>query len=422
MTDTLNPLMSAQEQVKKACENLGANPAVYELLKEPKRVIEITIPVKMDDGTLKVFKGWRSAHSDAVGPAKGGIRYHQNVTADEVKALSLWMSLKGGVLGLPYGGGKGGITVDPTKLSKRELEELTRGYIRGIHKYIGERIDVPAPDVNTNGQIMSWLVDEYAKLNGEKLDIATFTGKPIAFGGSEGRNEATGLGVAIVAREAAKKYGLEMKGAKVAIEGYGNVGSFAGKNLEAQGAIVVAVAGYDKEEQQQYAIYREDGIKFDELIEYRANNKNMKGFPNSKTITMDEFWGGEYDILIPSALENSITGEVAQKLNVKLICEGANGPVTPEGDKVLNERKIIVTPDILTNSGGVLVSYYEWVQNQYGYYWTEEEVQEKEEADMMKAIKGILETSEEYNVTLREASYMFSIKRIAAAMELRGWY
>lgn len=421
MTDTLNPLLAAQEKVKAACDKLGCDPAVYELLKEPKRVIEISIPVKMDDGSLKVFKGWRSAHSDAVGPAKGGVRFHPNVNMDEVKALSLWMTFKGGALGLPYGGGKGGICVDPSELSQRELESLARGYVRGLYKYLGDRIDIPAPDVNTNGQIMSWFVDEYVKCNGDKMDIGTFTGKPVAFGGSEGRNEATGFGVAVVAREAAKRFGIDFATAKIAVQGFGNVGSFSVKNVERQGGKVCALAEWDKAE-GNYALYNENGLDFKELQAYKNEHKTLIGFPGATKITDEEFWTKEYDILIPAALENVITTERAEKLNVKLVAEAANGPTTPQADEVLVKRGINLVPDILTNSGGVLVSYFEWVQNQYGYYWTEAEAEQREEDGMMKAIEGVFGVADEYNVSLREAVYMYAIKSIDEVMKLRGWY
>ena len=421
MTDTLNPLVAAQAKVKAACEKLGADPAVYELLKEPQRVIEITTPVKRDDGSLKTFKGWRSAHSSAVGPSKGGVRFHPNVNMDEVKALSLWMTFKGGALGLPYGGGKGGICVDPAELSKRELEQLCRGYVRGLYKYLGERIDIPAPDVNTNGQIMSWFVDEYVKLNGDKMDMGTFTGKPVDFGGSLGRNAATGFGVSIVTREAAKRFGLDIKTAKIAVQGFGNVGNFTVKSINRQGGKVCALAEWDRKE-GNYALYNENGLDYDKMVAYKEEHGTLIGFPDAKKISEEEFWTGSYDILIPAALENVITGDLAKKLNVKLICEAANGPTTPEGDKVLAERNIPLTPDILTNSGGVLVSYYEWVQNQYGYYWTEEEVEAKQEADMMKAIEGVFGVCDEYNVTPREGVYMYAIQSIDKAMKLRGWY
>ena len=421
MTETLNPLESAQQKVKKACHKLGADPAVYEILKEPERVIEISIPVKMDDGSVKTFKGWRSAHSTAVGPSKGGCRFHPQVNLDEVKALSLWMTFKGGALGLPYGGGKGGVAVDPSELSERELEQVARGYVRGLYKYLGDRIDIPAPDVNTNGQIMSWMVDEYVKLNGDRFDIGTFTGKPVDFSGSQGRNEATGFGVAVVVREAAKRYGIDIATAKIAVQGFGNVGSYTVKNIERQGGKVCAIAEWDKKE-GNYALYNENGIDFKDLLAYKEENHTLIGYPNAEKISEKDFWEGEYDILIPAALENVITAEVAEKLNVKLVCEAANGPTTPEGDKVLEERNITLTPDILTNSGGVLVSYYEWVQNQYGYYWDEAEVEEKQEADMMKAIEGVFGICDEYDVIPRDAVYMYAIQSIDKAMKLRGWY
>ena len=421
MTDNLNPLLSAQAKVKNACDKLGEDPAVYELLKEPQRVIEIKIPVKMDDGSLKTFKGWRAAHNSAVGPAKGGVRFHQNVNADEVKALSLWMTFKGGALGLPYGGGKGGICVDPSELSERELEQLSRGYIRGLYRYLGDRIDIPAPDVNTNGQIMSWMMDEYIKVNGDKMDLGCITGKPVEFGGSQGRNEATGFGVSIVVRESAKRYGIEMKGARVAVQGFGNVGTFTVKNIARQGAKVVALAEWDKSK-GNFALYNEDGINYEELFAYKNEHHTVLGFPGAKEISADEFWTGKYDVLVPAALENVITYDVAKKLNVKLVCEAANGPTTPEGDKGLAEVNIPLVPDILTNSGGVLVSYYEWVQNQYGYYWTEKEVEEKQEADMMKAIEGVFGICDEYDVVPREGVYMYAIQSIDKAMKLRGWY
>ena len=421
MTETLNPLESAQQKVKKACDKLGADPAVYEILKEPERVIEISIPVKMDDGSVKVFKGWRSAHSTAVGPSKGGCRFHPNVNLDEVKALSLWMTFKGGALGLPYGGGKGGVAVDPSELSERELEQVARGYVRGLYQYLGDRIDIPAPDVNTNGQIMSWMVDEYVKLNGDRFDIGTFTGKPVDFSGSQGRNEATGFGVAVVVREAAKRYGLDINTAKIAVQGFGNVGSYTVKNIERQGGKVNAIAEWDKKE-GNYALYNEEGFDFKDLLAYKEENHTLIGYPNAEKISEKDFWEGEWDILVPAALENVITKDVAEKLNVKLVCEAANGPTTPEADKVLEERNIPLTPDILTNSGGVLVSYYEWVQNQYGYYWDEAEVEEKQEADMMKAIEGVFAVCDEYDVIPRDGVYMYAIQSIEKAMKLRGWY
>ena len=423
MTDTLNPLESAQLQIKKACEKLNLNPAVYEILKEPQRVIEISIPVKMDDGSLKVFKGYRSAHNHALGPSKGGVRFHQNVNLEEVKALSTWMSLKAGLLALPYGGGKGGIAVDPKKLSEREIESLSRGYIRGLYKYLGERIDIPAPDVNTNGQIMSYFIDEFTKLNGDKEDLGTFTGKPLILGGSLGRNEATGYGVVISTKYVAKKLGIDLKNSEIGLQGFGNVGSFTLKYLQDEGAKVKYLSIRDESEEcGRSALYSEDGFDYESLQKYRDENKSLVGYPNAKKISDQEFWTNKFDILIPAALENIITEKIAQNLNVKLIAEGANGPTTPEADEILKEKNVEIIPDILANSGGVLVSYYEWVQNQYGSYWTKEEVQEKQEKDMTKAIEGIFEIKDQYKTDIREASYMFAIKRIAEAMKLRGWY
>ena len=415
-----NVFEMAQAQVKNACDKLGMEPQVYELLKEPRRVIEVNIPVKMDDGSIKVFKGFRSQHNEAVGPTKGGIRFHPNVSLEEVKALSIWMTFKCSVTGIPYGGGKGGIIVDPSELSKGELERLSRGYIQGIYKLIGEKVDVPAPDVNTNGQIMSWMVDEYNKLTGVSA-IGVLTGKPLEFGGSEGRNEATGYGVAVTAREAAKKLGIDMKQAKVAVQGFGNVGAYTVKNIQKLGGTVVAIAEWCKEA-GSYAIYKEDGLDFQAMMDYRAEKGNLLDFPGSKAISMDEFWACGVDILVPAALENSIDARVAELINAKLVCEAANGPTTPEGDEVLNRRGIVLTPDILTNAGGVTVSYFEWVQNLYGYYWSEKEVEEKEDVAMVKAFEALWKIREEYNVTVREAAYMHSVKRVAQAMKLRGWY
>lgn len=421
MADTLNPLIGAQEKVKAACDKLELDPAVYELLKEPKRVIEVQIPVKMDNGELKVFTGYRALHCDAVGPGKGGVRFHPDVNMDEVKALSIWMTFKGGALGLPYGGGKGGVACDPLSMSDRELEQVARGYVRALHKYLGERIDIPAPDSGTSGKVMSWFIDEYIKLNGDNMDMGTFTGKPVGLGGSEGRNEATGFGVAFITEQMCKKVGIDFKKAKLAVQGFGNVGSFTVKNLQRRGGTVVAIAEWDPNE-GNFALYNEDGIDFQDLYDYKQKNNRVYDYPNATRITEDEFWDGEYDVLIPAALENALTGERAEKLNVKLVCEAANGPTTPEADKVLAERGIPLTPDILTNSGGVVVSYYEWVQNQYGYYWSEAEVEEKQSEDMLKAFNGVVEVSEEYDVSLREAVYMYAIKSIDYAMKLRGWY
>jgi len=413
--DTLNPFLNAQMQVKTACDKLGADPAVYEILKQPQKVLEVAIPVKMDDGTIQVFTGYRATHNNAVGPTKGGIRFHQNVTRDEVMALSIWMTFKCSVTGIPYGGGKGGIIVDPSKLSKGELERLSRGYVEAIHKLIGEKVDIPAPDVNTNGQIMAWMVDEYNKLTGQSA-IGVITGKPLEFGGSLGRTAATGLGVAITVREAAKRLGIDMKKARVAVQGFGNVGTFSALCTQQQGAKIVAIAEYG------YNIYNESGFDVNALIEYKAKNGTIETFPGAKKISLDEFWQLAVDVILPCAMENEITLDVAKNIKAKLIVEGANGPTTNEADEYLFKNGVTVIPDILANAGGVTVSYFEWVQNLYGYYWSEAEVAEKEEVAMVNAFDAIYKVKEEYAVSMRTAAYMHSIKKVSAAMKIRGWY
>lgn len=419
--ENLNPFESAQAKVKRACETLGYNNDVYAMLSEPQRVLEVSIPVRMDDGSLKIFKGWRSQHNNAVGPYKGGIRFHQNVNYDEVRALSVWMTFKCGIMNIPYGGGKGGVIVNPAELSARELEQLSRGYVRGIYKLIGEKIDVPAPDVGTDYRIMSWMLDEYIKLTGDSACLGVFTGKNPKWGGSLGRSESTGYGIYLVAKFAAEKLGIDMKQARVAVQGFGNAGRFTVKNMEKNGAKVVAIAEWTKKD-GTYAIYKEDGLDFDAMVDYMAaHDHSLIGFPGSKTISIDEFWSMNVDIIVPAALENSITEEVAEKLNCKMVAEAANGPTTPGADEVLKRRGIILTPDILTNAGGVTVSYFEWVQNVQGYYWSEEEVFKRQEESMRIAFNNIWNLAEEKKVTVREAAYLVSVKRIYEAMQLRGW-
>lgn len=416
-----NPLIRAQAQVKTACDKLQLAPEVYELLKEPKRCIEITIPVRMDDGTLRMFKGWRSAHCDAVGPAKGGIRFNPGVHVDEVKALSIWMTFKCSITGIPYGGGKGGVICDPLTMSDNELEQLSRGYVRGLYKYLGEKIDVPAPDVGTNGKIMSWMTDEYCRLTGDQLSLGTFTGKPVAFAGSLGRDDATGYGISVVTREACKKLGIDLAKAKVAVQGFGNVGSWTVENIERLGGTVIAVSEWDPTH-GTYVVYNENGLKYADLLAEKEKNRTLYDLPGAKNITMEEFWALDVDVLIPAALENSITEDVANVIKTKLIVEAGNGPTTTEGEKILTAKGVTIIPDILSNAGGVTVSYFEWVQNLYGYYWSNEEVAEKEEIAMVNAFNALWAIKEEYNVTFREAAYMHSIKKIAEVMKLRGWY
>lgn len=413
--ENLNPLKSAQLQIERACKKLNLDNGVYELLKEPQRVIEVSIPVKMDNGTTRTFKAYRSMHNDSIGPGKGGIRFHPDVNLDEVKALSVWMTLKCCAVGIPYGGGKGGVVVDPKELSNGELERLARGYIQGVYKYLGEKIDIPAPDVNTNSQVMAWMLDEYIKLTGGH-NLGFITGKPLELGGSQGRTEATGLGVSIIARETAKHMGLNMEGAKVGIQGFGNVGSFSGKHLEGQGAKIVAIG------LRNSAIYNESGFNYDDLSSFLINNKDLTKFPGANIISLEDFWALDLDILVPAAIENAIDSSIAKIIRAKLICEGANGPITSDADKILEDKGIVVAPDILANSGGVTVSYFEWVQNLYGYYWENREVVEKQEVSMVNAFKDIWTIKEEYNVSFREAAYMNSVKKLSVSMKLRGWY
>ncbi|HZX46945.1 MAG TPA: Glu/Leu/Phe/Val dehydrogenase [Clostridia bacterium] len=412
---TMNPFEIAQQQIKAACDKLGTEPAVYEILKQPMKVMEVSIPVKMDNGEVKTFIGYRSQHNDAIGPAKGGIRYHQDVTMDEVKALSMWMTFKCGVTGLPYGGGKGGIVVDPTQLSQGELERLSRGYIRAIANFIGDNKDIPAPDMGTNAQVMSWMIDELSVIRGYN-EFGAITGKPVGFGGSLARTEATGYGIANMAKMAAGKLGVKFEGAKVAVQGFGNVGSFTCKYLSELGAKVVAVSDVS------CALYNEDGIDIKALMEYVKGNKFLiTGFPGAKELPREDILGMEVDILLPCAMENQLTAETAGNVKAKLVVEGANGPTTPEGDEVLRQRGIPVFPDILCNSGGVVVSYFEWVQNLQNYYWTFEEVQEKQIIKMKEAFDAIWSLKEEKNVEMRTAAYMIAIKRVAYAMKMRGW-
>ena len=415
MTNQVSPLVNAQNQMLEACEKLHCDVAVFELLKQPQKLLEIAIPVKMDDGSTKVFTGYRSFHNDALGPTKGGLRFHPDVTREEVIALSMWMTMKTAVLGLPYGGSKGGVIVDPKKLSQGELERLSRGYIDAAYKLLGEKVDVPAPDVNTNAQVIAWMADEYSKLVGHSA-IGVITGKPIGFGGSASRNKSTGLGVAILVREAAKKIGLDLSGAKVVVQGFGNVGSFAALFCTQLGAKVIAISKSD------HNVYNADGFDIEEIMQNLGNHKTMRTFPGAVEITDEEFMGLESDIFLPCALENLVDSEFAEKMKTKLIVEGANGPLTQEADNILNEKGVLIVPDILANAGGVTVSYFEWVQNLYGYFWPESEVEAKEEAIMVDAFTQICNLMDEYGVSMRTAAYMQSIDRIAKVMKIRGWY
>ena len=414
--ETLNPFEIAQKQIKSACDKLNTDPAVYEILKNPMRVLEVSFPVKLDDGTIKTFTGYRSQHNNAVGPFKGGLRFHPAVTKDEVKALSTRMTFKCSVAGIPYGGGKGGMAIDPKKYSKAELERISRGFAEAISPLIGEKVDIPAPDVNTNGQIMSWMVDSYEKIVGHSAK-GVFTGKPLEFGGSLARTEATGYGVHLAAKKALDKLNIDVKGATYAVQGFGNVGYYTAYYAYKDGAKIVAFSNTD------VAIYNENGIDMEAVIkDYEENGRIIENKGYGKDFTNEELLELEVDVLAPCALENQITSENADRIKAKVITEGANGPTTPEADEILYKKGIVVIPDILANAGGVVVSYFEWVQNLQGYYWSFDEVQEKEDTVLSNAFKDVWSIADEFKVDLRNAAYMSSIRRIEKAMKFRGWY
>ena len=409
-----NAFQMAQRQIKECCDLLQLPSEYYEILKQPMRVVSAAIPVRMDDGSTKIFDCYRSQHNLACGPGKGGLRFHTDVNLDEVRALSMWMTFKGSVLGLPYGGAKGGITVDVTKLSRGEKERLSRGFVRAMHPFIGDDLDIPAPDVNTDGQIMAWMGDEYDTIT-NSIHPGTFTGKPVNLNGSLGRTEATGAGITIAVREWAKKIGFNLKGASAVVQGLGNVGSYTAYGVHGLGMKIIAIGEFKAN------IYCADGIDPFEARKFLTANGTLEGFPGSKVISSEEFFALECDVFLPCAMENAITENVAKSLKAKVVVEGANGPTTPEADKILAEKSIPVIPDILANAAGVTVSYFEWVQNQYGFYWTLEEVNERMDAKMSQAFGEVWDLAASYKVTHRMAAFMLAIKRVAAAMYLKGW-
>ena len=409
----LNPFSVAQRQLRTAIDALGAPDELYDLLKAPSRFIEVQIPVRMDNGSLRVFTGYRSQHLHVLGPAKGGIRYHHDVTADEVRALSMWMTFKTATLGLPYSGAKGGIVVDPKRLSEGEIERLSRGYVRAIWQFIGPHQDIPAPDVSTNAQIMGFMLDEYEQLRGEGAP-GVFTGKPLSLGGSLGRTEATGRGTVIVVREAARHLGIPLQGARVAIQGMGNAGTYAGRMLEAMGAVIVAASDSGG------GVVDPNGLPIAELIAHKQATGSVKGFRGLRSASQREVLTADCDILIPAALENQINGEVASDIKAKIVAEAANGPTTPEGDSVLSRRGVFVIPDILASAGGVTVSYFEWVQNLSGFYWTEDEVHARLEQKMVRAFQEVLAVAQRNGAPMRTAAYMNALLRIADGLRARG--
>jgi glutamate dehydrogenase (NAD(P)+) len=394
---------------------LNLDKGLWKMLTNPKRQIVVSCPVQMDNGEIEVFTGYRVQYNITLGPAKGGIRYHPGVTLDEVTALAAWMTWKCAVAQLPFGGGKGGVICDPTRMSRRELEALTRRYTAEIIDAIGPDKDVPAPDVNTNEQVMAWFSDTYSMHVGH-TSTAVVTGKPIEMGGSLGRREATGRGVMIAARESAKHLGFSLKGAKVAVQGFGNVGGIASELLAEQGAIVIGVTDW------KGGVYNPAGLDCKALMAHVAQKKTVAGFGGGEALASDTIFGLDADILIPAALENQITAENAGTIKAKLVVEGANGPTTPEAHKALHKRGVFVVPDILANAGGVTTSYFEWVQDRHGYFWSEKEVNERLEAKMIEAFDAVLQTARRYTVDMRTAAYIVAINRVATVTKMRGMY
>ena len=403
------------QEFEGAARILNLEPGLWRMLTHAKRQIIVSCPVQMDNGEIQVFTGFRVQYNVTLGPAKGGIRYHPGVTLDEVTALAAWMTWKCAVAQLPFGGGKGGVICDPTTMSRRELEALTRRYCAEIIDAIGPDKDVPAPDVNTNEQVMAWFSDTYSMHVGH-TSTAVVTGKPVEMGGSLGRREATGRGVMITARESAKHLGFELTGSRVAVQGFGNVGSIAAELLALQGAKIVGVTDW------KGGVQNPKGLDIPKLIEHVKQHKTVHGFAGGDPLGAADVFKLDCDILIPAALENQITDDNAGEIKAKLIVEGANGPTTPDAHKLLHERGVFVVPDILANAGGVTVSYFEWVQDRHGYFWTEKEVNERLEAKMVEAFDVVLKTAQKHKVDMRAAAYIVAIGRVATVTRLRGMY
>ena len=398
-----------------AARILNLEPGIWKILTHPKRQITVSCPVQMDNGEIEVFTGYRVQYNITLGPAKGGIRYHPGVTLDEITALAAWMTWKCAVAHIPFGGGKGGIICDPSRMSRRELEALTRRYVAEIIDAIGPEKDVPAPDVNTNDQVMAWVMDTYSMHVGH-TSTAVVTGKPLELGGSLGRREATGRGVMISTRESAKHLGFDIKGATVAVQGFGNVGSISAELIAGIGARIVAITDW------KGGVYNEQGLDLSKLTEHVRQHKTVDGFDGGAPLTNQDLFALDVDVLIPAALENQITMENAPNVKAKVVVEGANGPTTPDAHRYLHERGVFVVPDILANSGGVTTSYFEWVQDRYGYFWTEKEVNERLETKMCEAFDAVLKTSLKYRVDLRTAAYIVAINRVATVTRMRGMY
>ncbi|MFP3565704.1 Glu/Leu/Phe/Val family dehydrogenase [Paraburkholderia sp. SIMBA_030] len=414
-SEDLGPWGNYLRQVDRVAPYLGSLSRWLETLKRPKRILIVDVPIELDNGTVAHFEGYRVQHNVSRGPGKGGVRYHQDVTLSEVMALSAWMSVKNAAVNVPYGGAKGGIRVDPRTLSRGELERMTRRYTSEIGIIIGPNTDIPAPDVNTNDQIMAWMMDTYSMNQGQTA-TGVVTGKPITLGGSLGRREATGRGVFVVGCEAARRIGFDIEGARIAVQGFGNVGGIAARLFQEAGAKVVAVQDHTG------SLYKSTGIDAGALLEHVAKTGGVGGFPEADAVTNEEFWTVESDILIPAALENQITEKNAGKIKTKIIVEGANGPTTTAADDILHDRGILVIPDVVANAGGVTVSYFEWVQDFSSFFWTEDEINQRLERVMREAFAAVWQVSSEQNVSVRTAAFIVACKRILQAREMRGLY
>jgi glutamate dehydrogenase (NAD(P)+) len=412
---TINPWAVAQQQFDLAAEHLKLDPGIRQVLREPRRALTVTFPVKMDDGTVRVFTGYRVQHNLGRGPAKGGIRYHQNVSIDEVKALAMWMTWKCAVVGIPYGGGKGGVIVDPKKLSLKELEALTRRFTTEISVLIGPERDIPAPDVNTNAQVMAWMMDTYSMHAGYTVP-GVVTGKPISLGGSEGRNEATARGAVYTIVDAVAHLGMDLTKATVAVQGFGNAGSIAARLIRDEGATVIAVSDTGG------GILNRDGLDIDRVIGWKKEHGTVAGFPGSDPISNDKLLEVKCDILIPAALENQISAANAGRVKAKIVAEAANGPTTPEADAILHDNGVFIIPDILCNAGGVTVSYFEWVQDLNRDHWSEAVVNAKLKEIMDRSFGEVLAMSLLEEVNMRTAAYLVAVQRVADTTALRGLY
>ena len=410
-----NPFEDMMARFDHAAELVSLDPGIYKVLRHPEKQIIVSIPIQLDTGDVEVFTGYRVIHNTSRGPGKGGIRFDPNVTIDEVKALAAWMTWKCAVVNIPFGGAKGGVVCDPTKLSDAELERVTRRYTAALINVLGPESDIPAPDVNTNERVMAWIMDTYA-MHKQSASHGVVTGKPIEIGGSLGRREATGRGCMIVTKEALKHLGLPVRGSRVAVQGFGNVGSVAAKLLGQEGLTVVAVSDAST------GVYNENGIYIDEALQWVRENRHLDGYPGGDAISNEELLSLELDVLLPAAVENVITRRNAAGINTKVICEGANGPTTAAADRILEDKGVFVIPDILANAGGVTVSYFEWVQNRSGYFWDEKTVVDRLEAITVRSFADVLEVSKRHSVDMRTAAYMLSVERVAAVHRIRGMY